>query len=446
MATNLTAIELGARTVSAVQARANGQGLQIASALSAGIAAVDAESLRGALKQCGVEGGRAILLIQRGQALLRDLDLPEGTPDELVAMVRFQVEREMPLPIDQIRYSYIETGRAGGRVRVQVVAVPRDILDPAIAAVEGAGVKVSNVYLSSFGLLSLCPTGEAAALVEVAGGEAEILVVDRGRMEFSRTTSLVEGFEAERVAEEVDRTLMAYAAKAPGREVLRVVLAGEGAAADEVARALRSRLSREVSQVGPGDLETAAAAGICLGVSQGRAMPDLLNPPVVLKRYHPTRAHRIGGMAALAAALLIVWSQVALSDKKGELQRKRQELEALKPQAALVQKTQQRTETAQQWYRDRNLWLHVHKALRYSVNTSSLWIVSSTFDDSGVVRLQGKSKDDKQVTELVVALEKQGIFQSVKNEKMTPSSDKSEYKYDFVLTAFLKGYDPKKKK
>ena len=239
---------------------------------------------------------------------------------------------------------------------------------------------------------------------------------------------------------------MAYAAKAPGREVLRIVLAGEGAAADEVARALRSRLSREVSQVGPGDLETAAAAGICLGVSQGRAMPDLLNPPVVLKRYRPTRAHRIGGMAALAAALLVVWSQVALSDKKGELQRKRQELEALKPQAALVQKTQERTATAQQWYRDRKLWLDVHKALRYSVNPSSLWIVSSTFDDTGVVRLQGKSKDDKQVTELVVALERQGVFQSVKNEKMTPSSDKGDYKYDFVLTAYLKGYDAKKKK
>jgi Tfp pilus assembly PilM family ATPase/Tfp pilus assembly protein PilN len=445
MATNLTAIELGSRTVSAVQARANGQGLQILSAASAGIAAVDAQSLRPALKNCGVEGGRALLLIQRGQALLRDLELPAGSPDELVSMVRFQVEREMPLPLEQIHYSYIETGRAGGKVQIQVVAVPRDVLDPAIAAMEGAGVKISSVYISTFGLLSLYPVGEPAALVEVAGGEMEILIIDAGRMVFSRTAPLVEGLEAERVAEEVERTLLSYAAKAPGKEIRKVILAGEGPAATEVAQALRARLSREVVQVGPGDLETAAAAGICLGVSQGRAMPDLLNPPVALRRYRPTRMHRVGALAAIIVLLLFAWSQAALSEKRDLLAQRTKTLGELQPKAARVTQKEQWTAQAQQWYRDRNLWVDVLKALKQNINRDYLWIVSSTFEETGLVRLQGKSKDDKHVYDLVAALEKTALFQSVKNEKTTTSSDKSEYKYDFILTAHLKGHDQKKK-
>jgi Tfp pilus assembly PilM family ATPase/Tfp pilus assembly protein PilN len=446
MATSLTAIELGTRSVSAVQARANGQGLQIVKAATSGIAAVDADSLRTALKDCGVEGGRVLLLVQRAQALLRDLELPEGSPDELVSMVRFQVERELPLPLDQVHYSYIETGRSGGKVRIQVVAVPREVLDPAVAAIEGAGVKVSNVYISSFGLLSLYPGGDPAALVEVAGGEAEILVVDGGRMEFSRTVHLPEGVEGERTAEEVERTLLAFSAKSPGKDIRKIVLAGEGPQATELARVLRSRLACEVTQVGPGDLETAAAVGICLGVSQGRPLPDLLNPPTAVRRFRPTRVHRIGALAVGVLLALFLWGQVALSDRKDALALKRKQLADLQPKAARVTLMEQRVAQAQQWYRDRNLWVDVLKALRLAVNTNYLWIVSTTFDDTGLIKIDGKSRDDKHVTDLVASLEKTALFQSVKNEKMTPGTDKSEYKYDFLLTAYLKNYDPKKKK
>jgi hypothetical protein len=97
-------------------------------------------------------------------------------------------------------------------------------------------VKVSAVYVSSFGLLSLYTEGEPALMVEVAGGEAEILVVDGGRMEFSHTAPLPEGLTAEGVADEVDRALLAYAAKSPGKAIRRVLLAGEG---DEAVAAFR---------------------------------------------------------------------------------------------------------------------------------------------------------------------------------------------------------------
>src|SRR5262245_33045694 len=221
----LTAIELGPKRLTAVTVKVNGRGPEIVQAGTAELGGVDAESIRAALGKTGVSGPRGVLVVSRGQALLRELELPAGTPDELVAMVRFQVEREMPLPLDQVRYSYIATGRSDGKVRVQVAAVPRDVLDPAVTAVEAAGMKVAGAYVSSFGLLSLYGKPEAAALVEVAGTEAEILVTNQGRMELSRTAPLEDGYSPQDVAQEIHRTLLSYASRSPGQEVGKIVLA-----------------------------------------------------------------------------------------------------------------------------------------------------------------------------------------------------------------------------
>ncbi|HXX95333.1 MAG TPA: hypothetical protein VEN81_17045 [Planctomycetota bacterium] len=442
----LTAIELGARTLTAVQVRVTGETAEIVKSGTAALDAVDAASAGKALQKCGISATRAILLVQRGQALLRDLELPESPPDQLVSMVRFQVEKEIPLPIDQIRYSYIETGRSQGKVRVQVVAVPREVLDPAIAAIEGAGVKVTNLYVTSFGLLSLARKDELVALVEVSGEEAEILVADQGSMPLSRTASMAEGFDLERVVQEVNRTLLSFSAKSSAREIKKVILAGEGPQASELAQSLRQRLSREVVCVGPGDLETAAAVGICRSVSLGLAIPDLLNPPTFVKKFRLTRLHRAVALAVIIVGLLVAWSQSAISSKTKELDGKRAELKILEPRAAEILQLSRQTALAHQWYGERNLWIEVLKAFQQNINTDNLWIRVASFDESGVIRLQGKARDDQQVFDLAKALKKTGVFQDIIPDHFTNSTDKGEYRKDFILTAHQAGYDAKKRR
>jgi hypothetical protein len=443
----LTAIELGPRSLTAVTVKVNGRGPEIVQSGIAELAAHDAEHIKAALGKTGVTGPKGVLVVSRGQALLRDLELPAGSPDELVAMVRFQVEREMPLPIDQVRYSYVETGRDAGKVRVQVAAVPREVLDPAVSAVEAAGIKVAGAYISSFGLLSLYGKPDAAALVEVANGEAEILVARGGRMELSRTAPLDDAFSAQDIAQEIHRTLLSWAAKSPGQDVGKIVLAGEGPDADELARAVGKLLSRDVAPQGPGNLQTATAAGVCAGLLRGAVMPDLLHPPVAMRKFTLTRQHRIAGLAGLVALMLFVWSQVALSGKRTELEKKRQQLDALKPRAAALMRTQSQTQLANQWYKSRNVWIEVLTALRQNVNTRTLWILNASFEDPGLIRIQGKALDDNHVTEFVTALKKTGKFGNIAIERVdTSKSDNPSYRKDFTVNAQLAGVDVKKKK
>jgi len=443
----LTAIELGPKSLTAVTVKLNGRGPESVQSGIAELLVHDAEHIKAALGKTGVTGPKGVLVVSRGQALLRDLELPAGSPEELVAMVRFQVEREMPLPIDQVRYSYVETGRDAGKVRVQVAAVPRDVLDPAVSAVEAAGIKVAGAYISSFGLLALYGKPDSAALVEVANGEAEILVTRGGRMELSRTAPLEGPFSPQDIAQEIHRTLLSYGAKAPGQDVGRIVLAGEGPEATELADALGKLLRRDVSPAGPGSLQTATAAGVCAGLLRGAVMPDLLHPPVALRKFTLTKRHRIAGLAGLIAILLFTWSQVALSGKRTELDKKRQQLDGLKPRAAALMRTQAQTQLANQWFRTRNVWIDVLAALRQNVNTKTLWILNASFEDPGLIRIQGKALDDYHVTEFVTALKKTGKFGTIAIERVdTTKSDNPNYRKDFTVNAQLAGVDVKKKK
>jgi Tfp pilus assembly protein PilN len=443
----LTAIELGTKTLTAVTVKMNGRGPEIVQSGTADLGGVDAESIRVALGKTGISGPRGILVVSRGQALLRELELPAGTSDELVAMVRFQVEREMPLPLDQVRYSYIETGRANGKVRVQVAAVPREVLDPAVTAVEAAGMKVQGAYVSSFGLMSLCGSAESAAMVEVGGGEAEILVTDGGRVELSRTAALEEGFSADQVAQEIRRTLLSYGTKGANRPVDRILLAGEGPDALALATAVGQALDRSITPVGPGTLQTASAAGVCAGLLRGTAMPDLLHPPVVVRKFKLTRRHRVAALASGVVLMLFIWSQVAIASKRSELEKKKQTLSNLQPRATALTRTIQETQRADQWYRTRNVWIDVLTTLRLNMSTSNLWIVTASFEDPGHIRIQGKARDDNHVTDFVTALKNSKKFSNVAIERIDLNKgEKPEYKKDFTVNASLTGVDPKKKK
>ncbi|HYE99360.1 MAG TPA: pilus assembly protein PilM [Planctomycetota bacterium] len=442
----LTVIELGPGWLSAVTGKLNGRGPEILRAATAPLSSLEPSALKEALEKVGAAGGKAVLLVPRGQAVLRELELPEGSPDELVAMVRFQVEREVPFPLDQVRYTYVETSRANGKVRVLVVAAPRESLDPALAALQAAGTQVGGVYVSSFGLLGFGGEGGPAALVEVSAGEAEILVAEKGRMEFSRTASLPEGAYADALAEEIGRTLLAWSVRAPERKIDRIVLAGEGPDASRLAEALGSRLSQEVTPSGPGDLETAPAAGLCMGLLRGQSMPDLLHPPAASRRFRVTRAHRIGALAGLILLLLAAWAQVRLAEKRSDLEEARRELRDLEPRAAAVVRTSRQSAQAHQWYRDRAGWLPALEALRQTVDTQKLWITGATFEENGALRLQGKTASDRHVGELVGALMKTGRFAKIDPPNITPNNDKGGYRQDFVLTALQAGYEGRAKK
>jgi type IV pilus assembly protein PilM len=115
--------------------------------------------------------------IAHQRIVVRTLDLPivSDDPKELAAAVRAQAPDHIPMPMDEAVLDYQPLGTvdspAGPKTRVVVVAVRRDMVERAAAAVQGAGLQLEGIDLSAFGMVrALASEHEGAVLyVNIAG-------------------------------------------------------------------------------------------------------------------------------------------------------------------------------------------------------------------------------------------------------------------------------------
>lgn len=463
-----TAVFLGERMLAVVAGKSAAKGVELTHAASAilpdGYAAMEPEARTGALRQALESAGagrRCVLVVPRPLAILRTFTIPSGTPEELQHMIRFQLEKDLPLPVDQVRYSYTTLER-DGRVSVTAAAVPNEALNSRIAALEKAGTQVTGAIVSSFGLIRLLPAGSSeggSLLLSLADGGAEILIADSGRIQLSRNTPLRDQ-DSESWAAEIDRAIHSHSAKEAGADLKRVFVAGEGEPADGVTLELKRRmLGADVTSLVPNGMvtrrpevrisaECAATAGVIVGLlSPGPAIPDLLKPPVFRRALKFRKSHKVWALAALLVVGIVAWSQVALAGRRADIADLRKALVDLKPKADHVDKMRAEIRTLQQWQDRRFSWIDLVDQLQRRLPPGRIHLATFSADEQGVVRLTGKAKDNAAVIEFADELRKMGkVFADVGSATIRLNSDKGEYKNDFDIRITLADLAPPPKK
>ncbi len=396
---SVAALEIAEKHVALVTAKPAGRGVEI---VRFAFVAVDAEGLAVALRKLASPERRVILVIARSRAILREFEIPEGSAEEIIQMVRFQVEKELPLPQDQISYSFVENGRESGKIRIQVAAVPNQILTPALETLAREGFKVDAVTVSTFGLVQLAGSEEGAvAVVGMAGGAAEILVSEKGTISFSHSASMRDDIPMEEfLSTEIHRATLAYSARA-GQAVSKILIATDR---QELMQGVQKRLGREVSGPltngtiarAPGvtlDLPLAPLIGVCLGAVRGGLKFDLLHPPTPAKRIRIPRTYRISILAALVAVLAVVASQRVLSNREKELKTLKAELTRLQSEVTLVKKKQANTRFAAPWRKGTRFpWATFFNDASAIVRTEDMYLSGITFEESGNVAITGKAR------------------------------------------------------
>jgi type IV pilus assembly protein PilM len=154
--------------IAAVKARVNGSILaERAAAMPLGSdtvregEVVDQEALSEALRELFAENGlskRVRVGIANQRTVMRTLELPPVTDrKELAAIVRFQAQDQVPMPLNNAVLDFHPLGivetPAGPRQRVVLVAAQRDMVEKLLAAVRGAGLTPEGVDLSAFALI-----------------------------------------------------------------------------------------------------------------------------------------------------------------------------------------------------------------------------------------------------------------------------------------------------
>lgn len=218
---------------------------------------VVAAAISRAMDQAGARAKRVALVVPDTIArvsLVRFESVP-AKPGDLDELVRWQVKKTTPFPLDEAVIAYTPGLSAIGAHEFIVSVARRDVVDQYERACELAGAHAGIVDLATFNvvnavLASADERGGDWLLVHAAPTYVSLAVLRDGHLIFYRTR----GDEAEGpVTDLVHQTAMYYEDRLQGRRFARVLLSGASsvAGADVLRRELSERLGLDVLPVDP---------------------------------------------------------------------------------------------------------------------------------------------------------------------------------------------------
>lgn len=153
--------------------------------------------IRQVLSQQNIRTNRAVVSVPRDQALLTSLKLPLATPEEMPAVVEFQITKELPFPIAQAVVDYATgDGKEGDVVDVMVGTVRRDVVHYFEQTLGAAGLEGERLGLRPDACMVSLEAAyghvgdERLVFIDVGPTLTEIDVVHHGAVVFSRAASV----------------------------------------------------------------------------------------------------------------------------------------------------------------------------------------------------------------------------------------------------------------
>ncbi len=234
------------------------------------------DALRRAVERSGIRGGRVALVVP--DAVARVSLLPfESVPEraaELEQLIRWQVRKAVPFPIDAAQLTW-QRG-AGNEFIVSVAR--RDIVEEYEALCGRAGlypgiVDIAALNLVNAVLASGTPPDGDWMLVHATAGDASIAVVRGTDLIFFRNKTTAPD---EPIEDLVHQTAMYHEDRLGGGRFARVLVAGLSAApAADLRRTIESRLG-----VGVEGIDPRGAAALRDRIAAAPELLDMLAAPV----------------------------------------------------------------------------------------------------------------------------------------------------------------------
>jgi type IV pilus assembly protein PilM len=234
-------------------------------------------------------------------SLVRFEKVPARSSD-LDQLVRWQVRKTAPFPIEDAQVSYVRGITAADGQEFIVALARRAVILEYEALCAEAGAHAGLVDLSTFNVINAVLAGSAAPtgdwlLVNVAPDSASIAILRGPHVIFFRTRAAdAEGT----LADLVHQSAMYYEDRLTGAGFPRVILAGgvgprTAGDLDQVRRSLQDRLMTGVETVDP-----RAAAALTDRISAGPALLETLTPLVglLLRDHHAPGVQPSSGVLA----------------------------------------------------------------------------------------------------------------------------------------------------
>jgi Tfp pilus assembly PilM family ATPase len=450
------------------------------------------EFIGGALKELGLPLTRVLMDVPRSQSVLKTLTLPPVESErELPAMVRYQVEKELPFPLDQavidftVDNHYVTDANAGtpgdaeakkpDTIDVLVAAVQRSVVEHHEQVAAAGGFKLHRLGLRPYAdmrCLDACLPKEERKLnillVHVLPGEVEINLLIEGGLAFSRSAAIRQHDDEGRPftpKETLDGYVMEIARSAQsalsshrGRKIDRVFIAGDTGEEKAIVEIIGERFRTPCAALDPARalrLKTEGVDGrgfvtpLGLAIAHGTAesMPfDFLNPKNPPVERNIKKIRNIAAAASIGLILVVglTWGLINRNAATSRLAALRDKYNDLDKKNRPVEKLAQRVKAVEEWRAESLNWLdhwaNISAHFPPAGPNNDAYITAFRSNPDGSLSLNVKARASKVITDLSKALRESGY--DVKLGAETVQND--DYGYRYVMAVRL-AVDPKQK-
>lgn len=161
-----------------------------------------ARELKAMVARHKLKGRTVHLSVSNQKVIVRSIDMPEMTEEELVGAVQFQAQEYIPIPVEDVILDSMVTGKrvlsdGSTRQEVLLVAAQRAMIMTLLTAVKRAGLKVAAIDVSSLALVrAFLPetsffgeVGEAGVcrgIADISSSVCTLVLAVNGAMKFTR--------------------------------------------------------------------------------------------------------------------------------------------------------------------------------------------------------------------------------------------------------------------
>ena len=332
-----------------------------------------ADALRAFAKEHAIAGQDVCFVIPRHDTTARIVSLPSHDATELIGMVRLCAEEYTPYRAEELVCGQcILHKKTNGESNVLAVFVQQEVVDGYIALLRTAGLEPDSIFFSSACLASAAIAARPSsngpyALVNLASGGLEVLIINGAHVEHARgvaaphdwtLTGPTAGEAIEELVLEVRASLSAHAREnEEGLVAEEIYISSDGTDIEAARVALeeaigkpchKAEFARRVVTEGADKLASLPLVAIGAALTaQGRAvMPVSLESNALRQGKHARVARqqliRRGGLAvAILLGLVLLYAQ-AHYQRMSYLQDLDAQIEAIRPQAReLIEKQRQ---------------------------------------------------------------------------------------------------------
>ena len=159
------------------------------------------------------KGKTVYLGVANQKVVVRLLDFPRMSPEDLKGAISFEAQDHIPMPIDEAILDYVVLGpqeEGSDRDRILLVAAQKEMISCYSAAVHTAGLRAEGVDVKALSLVrstlpsSLFDDGGAILLLDIGTEITNLVVAQGGSPTLTRFIPGGSGFLAQAIAESAD--------------------------------------------------------------------------------------------------------------------------------------------------------------------------------------------------------------------------------------------------